>query len=261
MTSLAPTVAAFGGTAYERSVLGVWCKIQASLFGYRLLRILFENGTKQVILITSVADPDKAGATVLARGSSFQNAYPVGYRLPGPVPAGTLYGTGLGSPSLLEFNPNAPAGGIDPDVTLLHELVHAYRQACGRWSPLPILRFVKPTTVTDSNTENNRFGNWEEWFAVVCEGIYAAEMGAHSVRTTHNNNLPYFAMEMSGQSQSRVFADKFGPAIVRIRNTEPLIYSVMRSSNAWFNPIREYEDLLMDFDTPGPFPKNFDVPN
>ncbi|MGH7842309.1 MAG: hypothetical protein ACREQT_12425, partial [Candidatus Binataceae bacterium] len=166
-----------------------------------------------------------------------------------PGPNGTmLLGTGLGSPTVVHFNPQGTFHGIPADATLLHELLHAYRKSRGRWAQLAMAPFVASGTTND-------FENWEEFFSVVAESIYRAEGGALSVRMTHQLWFWFAtAVKPSGptgtawggnpQTDSQRFAGKFAPAIGRILDQEPEIYRIIRTSTAWFNPVRDREDAL-----------------
>ncbi len=205
---------------YENDVLAIGGKIRQSAFGNRLLDLIGNNA--QPIVIASTSNPNNAGAQAL-RGA---DAFASGFQIPGP------------------------------DTTLLHEILHSYRQASGRWSPLPILPFVNPATVRNPASEAVSFEHWEEWFSVVAEEIYAAESGATSVRTTHNPSFWFYtAVKPAGspknffhpdaKTDSEEFADKYGLAILRILSQEPQIYNMMKGSKAWFNPVRDYEEEML----------------
>ena len=235
---------------YENDLLAIGGKIRQSAFGSRLLDLIGNNA--QPILIAPTTNPNNAGAQAFHGADAFAS----GFQIPGPggTVAGT--GTGKGSMSLILFNPHGSFGGIGPDTTLLHEILHSYRQASGRWSPLPILPFVNPATVKNPASEAVSFEHWEEWFSVVAEDIYAAETGATSVRTTHNPSFWFYtAVKPAGspknffhpdaKTDSEEFADKYGLAILRILSQEPQIYNMMKDSKAWFNPVKDYEEQML----------------
>ena len=116
--------------------------------------------------------------------------------------------------------------------------------------------FVNKSTAGDPGAENWSFGNWEEWFSVVAEGIYASESGATSVRTTHNPFLWFFnANKYAGSpknffhpdamTDSEFFAHRYLLAIDRIMIQEPTIYNIMKCSSAWFNPVKDFDQQVL----------------
>jgi len=233
--------------AYESKVVKVWNKIHGVAFGRAFLDIISNNPNP--IVIAPSRDLENADATALNSARGFAP----GANMPGPN--GTVAGTGLGggSTTVVHFNPDGKFSGIGADVTLLHEMLHAYRKACGRWNMLPMDPFVNST---NPRGERMRFENWEEWFSVVAEGVYGSEAGATSVRVAHSRILAMLvALKPSGppvsawggtqQTDSQIFAGRYRPAILRILEQEPQIYAAMRNSTAWFNPVRDFEDALL----------------
>jgi len=236
--------------AYERGVMAVRDKIRQTQFGTQLLEIISNN--PEPIIIAQSPSLQQAGASATKRDGS---AFPAGFPITDSTGTVVGTGTGTGSMSVILFNPKGTFGGMGADVTLLHELLHSYRHTRGRWSPLPIMQFLDPAKVTNPLAERLHFENWEEWFSVVAEGIYSAEAGATSVRTTHSPLFQLnFAQKSSvgasnffhpnAQTDSEIFADKYRLAVLRIAQQESDIYHAMRVSKAWFNPVRDWERLL-----------------
>jgi len=235
---------------YEQDVLTVREKIRQTPFGTRLLDLITNN--PEPIVIAQSRSIDDASASATKRDGS---AFAAGFSITDSRGNVVGTGTGAGSMSVILFNPHGTFRGIGADVTLLHELLHAYRHTRGRFSPLPIMQFLDPNKVKNPIGERLFFENWEEWFSVVVEGIYSAEAGATSVRTTHSTMFPQIvAVKPNGpvknffhpdaKTDSEIFAEKYRLAVLRILQQEKDIYHAMRDSKAWFNPVRDWEDLL-----------------
>jgi len=229
------------GAAYEKAVLALRARIAGAPFGRRMLELLCNNIAptlnKMNAAVVSVYAAD--GAAVGEVTTS---------KIPGVSSEEvTVAGTGRGSVAVLLFHPNGTFDGLRADVLLLHELVHAYRKAQGRWAKLPIQQFLDP------GQSDLHFPNWEEWFAVAVESTYAAEAGVPKVRIGHDafSTWSLFmadqngTMNFTGRTFSQNFADRYWRAIERILQQEPEIYRAMAASAAWFNPVRDFErDML-----------------
>jgi hypothetical protein len=231
---------------YENEVLSIGSKIRQAPFGRQLLDLI---SVAQEIIIAQSTDSNNA-TTDVAVPSRRPDAFPLGF----PIPGGGS-GTGKGAMSVVPFNPHGTFFGISADVTLLHELLHAYRQASGRWSPLPMLQFVNKSTAGDSGDENWVWGNWEEWFSVVAEDIYASESGATTVRMSHQQwawaltankpaGSPKNFFHPDAMTPSEFFSHKYLLAIDRIMTQEPTIYNIMKRSSAWFNPVKDFDQRV-----------------
>jgi hypothetical protein len=60
---------------------------------------------------------------------------------------------------------------VDFDESLVHELVHAFRDAQGKHNPVP--------------TKNRRYDTVEEFLAVVITNVYISSKGDHWLRADH----------------------------------------------------------------------------
>lgn len=149
------------------------------------------------------------------------------------------------------------SGGVSGEVLLIHELTHAYRSASGRFSPVPMTNLVNPDSLRRSPDLARRFPDWEEWFAIVVENVFAAEAGKKiMLRTSWDILLPSFADDpgyfkfwniptTGTRNDSQQFAHDYRPAIARILQVEPRLFRAMESSRAWFNPVRDHVAELL----------------
>ena len=146
--------------------------------------------------------------------------------------------------------------GASGAALLIHEMTHAYRAACGKTAPAPMTGLVNPARLRANADIGARFPNWEEWFSIVVENVYSAEAGKKMVRTNWDILHPSFATDPayftfwgignSGKvTDSQQFADDYRPAVARMQQVEGAIFSAMRSSKAWFNPVRDWIDLIL----------------
>src|SRR5262249_1302732 len=120
-------------------------------------------------------------------------------------------------------------------------------------SPALMTTLVAPGRSSDVA---KRFPNWEEWLSVVVENVYAAESGKSLLRGNWDVLFPstltspayYKFWDIPGvgsKTDTETFAEDYAPAIARMRQLEPLLYQAIRASNAWFNPVRDYERQLL----------------
>ena len=235
---------------YEAEVMAMRGKIKAQPFGARWLDITGNNAEPIVIVPTTATNdavaqtfaniPEKPNrqADALARGFSPD-------------------ATGRGTPVRVKFSTTALAGGLtgaSGEVLLIHELTHAYRSASGRFSPAPMVGLVAPARPSVDVVK--RFPDWEEWLSVVVENVFAAESGKSILRGNWDILFPsiltspaYFKFwsipTVGTKTDSQTFAEDYAPAILRMMQIEPDLYRAIRASNAWFNPVRDYENRML----------------
>jgi hypothetical protein len=236
------------GPRYEQDVISVGQKIDGTPFGRALLGVIGGNNANPITIVPT-RDLDQAQSVPIPGDDhEFAPGFPITNARTGQVTTGL----GGGNRCDVRFNPHGTFRGLaTPDAALLHELLHAYRQSNGRWSPMPITRFLQ--NAANDPLEPLRFRDWEEWFAVVVEGVYRAETGATSVRTAHSSDLVFdFAVQSSRYrnwagdlvpTTGEQFAIKYNFAVAAIAAQEPDIFRAMRNSNAWFNPVRDLDAL------------------
>jgi len=234
---------------YELEVMAMREKIKGQPFGARWLDIIGNNAEPIVIVPTT--------ATNEAVAQTFANIKEKPNRMADATAAGfTPDATGRGTPIRVKFNTAALVGGLmgaAAEVLLMHELTHAYRSASGRFRPTPMAALVAPRRPSDVA---KRFPDWEEWFAVVVENVYAAETGRSLLRgnwdilfpstLTSPANFKFWNIPGAGaKSDSQTFMEDYRPAVQLIQRLEPKLFNAMRDSQAWFNPVRDFvNDLL-----------------
>jgi hypothetical protein len=234
---------------YEREVIAMRNKIAAQPFGARWLDIAGNNAEPIIIVPTSATNEAVAQtfANIPERPDRESDALAPGF---------TPEATGRGTPVRVKFNTTALVGGLmgaSAEVLLIHELTHAYRSAAGRFSPALMNTLVAPSRPTADVAK--RFPNWEEWLSVVVENVYAAESGKMLLRgnwdvlypSTLTSPAYYKFWDIPGapsKSDSETFAEDYAPAIRRLMQLESQLYQAIRVSNAWFNPVRDYERQL-----------------
>jgi hypothetical protein len=88
---------------------------------------------------------------------------------------------------------------------------------------------------------------------VVVEGVWASENGASSVRTSQQSGLfatsafrpgAPSAFDPTPVNPSDQFSRRFSRAIVRISVEESELYSAMKRSGGWFNPVRFFDTRI-----------------
>jgi len=230
---------------FETAIMAIRDKITATAFGRKFLDIIGNN--KQPIAIVPAVETDNA----LTQANSGTDASSADFSK--TTADGTIaFGSGRGSMTRIFINPFGTFEDVGVERTLVHELTHAYRQARGRWRPASMTQFVlsppHPATVLMS------FPDWEEWFGVVVEGVWASEAGASKVRIAQQRGVFFmtFAERPSGPSPwapdekpinpSDRFAERYDRAITRILMEESDLYFAMKSSRGWFNPIKVHSD-------------------
>jgi hypothetical protein len=227
---------------YENAVIAVRDRLQQTSFGAKMLELL-SNPLETIVIAQSRSLTNASAEIVKNDGSGFAAGFPLVNR------QGQSVGTGTGTPALsvLKFDPAIK----NPDTALIHELLHAFRQASGRWNPLPMASFVNPALIKNPLTEQRLFNDWEEWFSVLAEGIYGAESGRTSVRVAHSPDFPLLvatpsvgskknALHPDAQTDSEIFAERYGLAIRRLLNEEEKVFWLMYDSPTWFNPVLDW---------------------
>lgn len=231
---------------YETDIMALRQKIQAQPFGARWLEIV-GNNVEPIVIVPTTATNDAVAQT-------FPNIAQRPNRLADAQ-------SGRGTPIRVKFNTAANlgwlSGGVSGEVLLIHELTHAYRSASGRFSPVPMTNLVNPDSLRRNPDLARRFPDWEEWFAIVVENVFAAEAGKKiMLRTSWDVLLPSFADDpgyfkfwniptTGTRNDSQQFAHDYRPAIARILQMEPRLFRAMESSRAWFNPMRDHVAELL----------------
>lgn len=239
---------------YEAAVMALHNQIEASPFGADWLEIV-SNNVEPIVIVPMVDTRD-------ALTQTFRNDPQKPHRAADAAAPGSPTkdgpGTGLGTPIRLKFNPAAIVGGgfgkVGGAVLLVHEMTHAYRSSNGRYARVSMSGLVDQQRYLGCRDIAVRFPDWEEWFAVVCENVFATETGAHIVRANWDTKYPVSLHDPGIRNffgtgpvnECRDFAADYRPAIARMLQLEPKIYVAIRRSKAWFNPAREYESFLLD---------------
>ncbi len=238
---------------YEAEIMGLRQKITAVPFGRRWLDIV-GNNPEPVIIVPCTLTNDAVTQT-------FANIPQHPNRLGDAQARGfSPTATGRGTPMRVKFNPAANLGwlaeGVSGEVLLVHELTHAFRGSRGRAAPVAMTNLIDPQSRMREPDLLKRFPDWEEWFAVVVENVFASESGKSFVRTNHNLLLPASATDpayfkfwgispLGTQTDSQKFARDYRPAVQRILQVEPELFRAMETARGWFNPVRDYvADLL-----------------
>jgi hypothetical protein len=240
---------------YETEVIALRARILAQPFGARWFDIVGNNKEPIVIVPTTATNQAVAQTfeNVKEKPNRLADSLAKGFSDPS-IPAGVGPGTGAGTPVRVKFNTAASvgsmAGAASGEVLLMHELTHAYRSAGGRFAPTPMAGLVNPQRLRGNPDLAKRFPDWEEWFAVVVENVFAAESGRHILRAHWDLLFPatatspaYFQFwnigTVGSRTDSEEFADDYAPAVRQIASLEPKLFSAMVGSNAWFNPVRD----------------------
>ena len=240
---------------YEQGVMNHRATIKGVTLGGQLLELLCNN--PQPIIIAPTRSLVNAEARALKGTDATSPSFSV-TKTDGTAASGS----GKGSMSVIDFNPRGTFRGIAPDVTLLHELVHAWRQARGRWNPVSMSNLVNQDMVKNPAEEARNFANWEEFLALVVESTYAAEKGQTSVRTAQGDVFFGFTVKTAPQTpnifnplpmtSSQNFAERYRKALIRILNEEQDLYKLLLKSPAWFNPVRDMAGMAKYKQTPPP---------
>lgn len=237
---------------YEASVLRVRDTIEQAPFGKEFLELVGNN--REPIVIAPAPNRNAAQARPLNALKAAAKGADVKFRDGTSKP-----GLGAGSMAVVDFNPAGNFEGISADVTLVHELVHAWRQARGRWKAAPMSDFVDAADPKKIASAKSDFENWEEFLAVVVEGVYAAQSGAGSVRISHSIMAFWRAMPSAPQqpniynpaplTDSQRFAQNYRRALIAIMGEELELYRLMLNAKAWFNPVRDMANMRRYLDS------------
>ncbi|MBM4074084.1 MAG: hypothetical protein FJ267_00385 [Planctomycetes bacterium] len=232
-------------TKYETEVMTLRQQIVEFPFGQAWLNIVGNN--PQPIIIVPTTETNNAAA------ETFENIAEHPDREADAM-------NGKGTPSRVKFNTSASlgfqTGGVQGAVLLVHEMTHAYRAARGRVTVAPMAGLVNAESLQRNSELARRFPDWEEWFAIVVENVFASETGLKILRTNWDVQLPSFSTDpyyfkfwgistIGTRNDSQQFAFDYRPAIARIHQLEPALFSAMKASNGWFNPVRDYVAELL----------------
>lgn len=242
-----------GQDRYESSVIRVRDTIVNTPFGKDLIELIGNN--REPIVIAPTPNRNIAAARPLDADKAFAQGATV-VRRSGPP----TVGLGTGSIAIVDFNPTGDLQGATVDSTLVHELVHAWRQARGKWKAAPISDFVDASDQKKSASARADFENWEEFLAVVVEGVYAAQAGAGSVRVSHNIMAFWRALPSTGPmtpdilnpvplTDSQRFAQTWRRALIAIMGEELELYRLLLGAKAWFNPVRDMANMRRYLDS------------
>ena len=223
---------------YDAAVQGIYDTIHGRPIGARFLDLLQRVPHPIVIVPTTARDNAYAGAVDVV--ASFPARDPV--RDGTGRPHRNWVGTGSGSMVRVLFNPR-PLGDASPQIILLHELTHAWRQAHGRIRGLP-MTIAMPGA---RPAEDFAFNNWEEWLAILIQNIWSSEGGERSLRAFHTTRGVFGAMVISDYPNpfgaaapmaAEDFARRYAGAFDTFRREEPQLFALLRTSTAHFNPLR-----------------------
>jgi len=198
-------ITADGAEDYKASIQALLKTIEANEVGKVLLRGIYSaNVLQYLIVLPHKGDAYKGYCDAVTQPQNPYGAYPKGVR-PNPnanssstkgaftgsedryeqEPAGFV-GTGFGSSSHIEFSPEywGPSktscfqgeNGSLPDEVLFHEMIHGLRNLQGVRNPWP--------------TEDNGYGNEEEFLAIVATNVYISAKGSTQLRRNADEHWP-----------------------------------------------------------------------
>src|SRR5262245_47106946 len=140
-------------------------------------------------------------------------------------------GTGRGTGTYIEFSPGisscGPAGTVEADAVLLHEMVHALRKMQGLENSTPLDASYIP-----------QYGDTEEWLAILVENVYQSAKGRTVFRGAHDahtklqppqNTSEGFLSEPTYRSLLRGYYATWKP-----------VFRNLAAVPANFNPFRAY---------------------
>ena len=175
--------------AYELAVLTDLNHIYNSQTG----RVLFNDfrGTGRSI---KIVPEEKNGTNANARGVSAKDSLPLGEKYPDGCSwleslsgkrgcSSPTIGSGRGSNAVIEFSPlkyNDKYPGFRPDEILIHEMVHAIRDARG------INGGNKELLAGSIFRGGKIYDNEDEFIAILITNIYSSEQKRPSLRMDHN---------------------------------------------------------------------------
>lgn len=248
---------------YETQVASVLDSIRNSIAGEVLIRELMRGGLGKNLRIIPIPVKDASAVPVNVNGAS---PYNQPLRLPGDNPstpqverAGQvrtgndgkpILGTGEGSNVTVHYSPltwledtlrTGRVSNFMPDDVLYHELFHALR----------IMHGIVQTMDMGNSDHTARYGNTEEFYAVLVTNIYLSERNSKEGRGQalrgNVSGLDKFQALSGPESQSKIFYERFKPSIQSLCRemigfTSGGGVKGMRHVPAPFNPIRECEE-------------------
>jgi hypothetical protein len=138
-------------------------------------------------------------------------------------------GTGKGSSSHIEFDPNAE----DAEKTIVHELLHSLREMRGQLNQVPTEAVL------------DQYENEEEFYAMLIGNIYLSEIGRTDLRASH---IVYQELEESQKTSAGFLANTpYGKACRRLvykftvdeADVSDMVKNHVLMATK-FNPIREF---------------------
>ena len=170
---------------------------------------------------------------------------------PGLLPegGGSVLGTGGGSSTRITFTAqdwSTVSQTNQPDIVdevLLHELIHALRQAMGKEDDAtlsaPFERQRRIDNASNYNQLDDKYAqsyqNLEEFIAVLLTNIYRSEKSRIGLIRDHAGDY-FLAPPLTNP---RNFLIVWRPQIVRMCNEMPMLCNAIASVNCYFNPIFE----------------------
>lgn len=175
---------------------------------------------------------------------------------PDPPQNPPVLGTGGGSDVVLKFTaqdwePSSATASLKAaDETLLHELVHAFRQAAGLEdsfpleAPFEVLRrgsgsvsqLMTQTTATRPNKHSQIYNEYEEFVAILLTNIYRSENKRIGLRRDHLGGDGELSYPLTN---ARNFLTVWRPQIDRLCGEMHLLCNQLAAVECHFNPIFE----------------------
>ncbi len=248
---------------YETQVASVLDNMRGSLCGQILIREIMGGGLGKNVRIVPTPDAD---ARSVPGDQNAASPYNKPLRFPGDLPntpqveragqvrtggdGAAILGTGTGSNTTIQYHPmpwlmetfrTGRVGNVMPDDVLFHELVHALRMMSGMVEPMDM-----------GNADHTaRYGNTEEFYAVLITNIYLSERNAKENRgqALRGNVGPIEQFQpLTGQeAQSKMFYERYKPSIQKLCRemigfTHGGGVAGLKDVPAPFNPIRDCEE-------------------
>jgi hypothetical protein len=175
---------------------------------------------------------------------------------PEPQQNPPVSGTGAGSDVILKFvaqdweTPTSTASLRAADETLLHELVHAYRQTAGLEdsvsldAPFEVLRrgsgsvsqLMTQTTASTQTKHSQIYNEYEEFVAILITNIYRSENKRVGLRRDHLGGEALLAYPLTNAQN---FLTVWRPQIGRLCAEMHLLCNQLAAVQCQFNPIFE----------------------
>jgi hypothetical protein len=248
---------------YETQVSSILDIIGGSLSGQVVMREVRGGGLGKNLRIVPMPGKD-ARAVPSNPGAATPFNQPL--RFPGDLPATPqvekagqvrtgadgrpILGSGEGANVTIQYHPltwledtlrTGRVGNLLPDDVLLHELVHALRMMHGMVQTLDM-----------GNTDHTaKYGNTEEFYAVLIANIYISERNAKEGRgqALRGNVGPVsqFQALTGPEAQSKIFYERYKPSIKKLCNEMMGLchgggFKGLKDVPSPFNPIRDCEE-------------------